>query len=257
MKTIVITGAMGGIGQATVHQFLKQDVNVVAVDLLPVENSNVTSFVSQYPDRFAYFNADCTDESSVENLIKSIVERFSTIDVLFNIAGGSGRRFGDGPVHLVPLEGFKQTLDLNLTGTFLMCKHGVGAMLKQETGGCIINTSSVLGLTGGNELFGTHAYAAAKAAIIGLSRAMAITYAKQHIRVNVIAPGLMQTPMSRRAQNDAAILAYMDEKQPIYAGRNQLGDPKAVAKAAEFLASDEADFITGIVLPVDGGWTAQ
>lgn len=117
--------------------------------------------------------------------------------------------------------------------------------------------SSVLGMVGGNQMFGTHAYAASKGAIISFSRAMATYYAKSNIRVNVIAPGLIETPMSKRAQEDEAILDYMNEKQPIYAGRHKLGNPMAVAVAAVFLADEASDFTTGVVLPIDGGWTAQ
>ena len=128
-------------------------------------------------------------------------------------------------------------------------------MMKQNFG-VIINTASVLGMRGGGPMFATHTYAASKAAIIGFSKAMASYYAKYNIRVNTLAPGLIETPMSLRAQADESILNYMDYKQPIYANVHELGKPKSLVKAVDFLISDEADFITGIVLPVDGGWSS-
>lgn len=256
-RTLIITGALGGIGLASIRLFSTQDLNIVGIDIKPKNDPMVKELTLLYPDQFSYEAVDCTDEDQVRSAIARIIETTGSIDILFNIVGGSGRRFGDGPIHDCTLEGYRKTLDLNLTTQFLMNKYVVMAMLKAQKGGCIINTASVLGMVGGNEMFGTHTYAASKAAIIGLSRSMAVYYAKQHIRVNVIAPGLLDTPMSTRALNDEKILDYMDYKQPIYASKHKLGNPLAVAKAAEFLASSEADFITGTVIPVDGGWTAQ
>lgn len=256
-RTIIITGVLGGIGQASLHMFALQEANIIGIDIKPKSDPLVDQLTRLYSDKFTYFEVDCADEQQVQSTIKQVVDKTGSIDVLFNIVGGSGRRFGDGPIDECTLEGFRKTLDLNLTTQFLLNKYVITEMLLNGKGGCIINTASVLGMVGGNEMFGTHTYAASKAAIIGMSRAMAIYYAKQNIRVNVIAPGLMETPMSLRALNDENILNYMDYKQPIYASKHKLGNPQAVAKAAEFLASPEADFITGIVLPVDGGWTAQ
>ena len=256
-RTLIITGALGGIGLAAIRLFSKQDLNIVGIDIKPKTEPMVNELLTLYPSQFSYEEADCTDENQVESVIRKIASEKGSIDILFNIVGGSGRRFGDGPIHECTLEGYRKTLDLNLTSQFLVNKYTVMEMLKAGNGGCIINTASVLGMVGGNEMFSTHTYAASKAAIIGLSRSMAVYYAKQHIRVNVIAPGLLETPMSTRALNDEKILDYMDYKQPIYASKHRLGNPLAVAKAAEFLASEEADFITGTVIPVDGGWTAQ
>src|ERR671932_2260289 len=126
-------------------------------------------------------------------------------------------------------------------------------MLETQTGGSIINLSSVLGLTG-NPLFATHAYAASKAGIIGLTRAMSVYYAGHGIRCNAIAPGLIETPMSRRAQADPEIAAALPQLQPL---GGTMGQPEDVAGARLHLVSDAARFVTGSVLPVDGGWTAQ
>lgn len=245
MKTIVITGANGGIGQYACAHFHSLGYTVIALDIHFDE--------AEYPyDRMI---VDLTDETQVEATIAAIVAKYDKIDCLYNIAGGSGRKYGDGPIDQCTMEGFQKTMQLNLVTQFLINKHTVRQMLRQNYG-CIINTASALGMRGGGELFATHTYALCKAGIIGLSKAMASQYAKNNIRVNVIAPGLIETPMSLRAQGDEAILAYMEYKQPIYANKHTLGQPKSVVKAAEFLASDDADFVTGIVVPVDGGWTA-
>ncbi|MBN2849409.1 MAG: SDR family oxidoreductase [Erysipelotrichaceae bacterium] len=256
-RVVVITGALGGIGQASINLFLAQGDRVVGIDMKPSNDPLVLSLVSSFPESFRYETVDCTNENEVESALERIEKEFGLIEVLFNIAGGSGRRFGDGPLHSLSMDAYRQTFDLNLTTQIVMNKFMVKRWLESNRGGCIINTASVLGMVGGNEMFSTHAYAASKAAIIGMSRAMAIYYAKRHIRVNVIAPGLIETPMSLRAQSDEDILNYMDYKQPIYASKHKLGNPLSVAKAATFLAAKESDFITGIILPVDGGWTAQ
>jgi NAD(P)-dependent dehydrogenase (short-subunit alcohol dehydrogenase family) len=254
-RIVVITGALGGIGLASVEVFSKEKDIVIGIDI----RSNDDPLVMQTKEKFTtfhYYQADCTSETQVKTTMESIAAQFGTIDVLFNIIGGSGRRFGDGPIHTVSLEAYQKTIELNLTSQFLVSKYAVIQMLKQNHGN-IINTGSVLGMVGGNEMFSTVTYAASKAAIIGMSRSMAMAYAKNNIRVNVISPGLIESNMTQRAQSNEAIFDYIDEKQPIYHGRHKLGNPMSIALAARFLADSDADFVTGINLPVDGGWTAQ
>jgi len=255
-RNVLITGVLGGIGQASLEKFIQVNDYVIGWSLSAEDSPKATKLLDQFKENFEYHSVDCTDEAAVSQAMQQIVDKHKTIDVVFNIVGGSGRRYGDGPVAECTEEGYQKTMDLNVKTQFLVSKYAVQHMLNQGKG-CIINMSSVLGLTGGNTMFGTHAYAAAKGAIISFSRAMATYYAKSNIRVNVIAPGLIETPMSQRAQNDEAILEYMNDKQPIYAGRHKLGDPKAVAVAAVFLADEDSDFTTGVVLPIDGGWTSQ
>jgi NAD(P)-dependent dehydrogenase (short-subunit alcohol dehydrogenase family) len=254
-RIVVITGALGGIGLASVEVFSKEKDIVIGIDI----RSNDDPLVMQTKEKFTtfhYYQADCTSETQVKTTMESIAAQFGTIDVLFNIIGGSGRRFGDGPIHTVSLKAYQKTIELNLTSQFLVSKYAVIQMLKQNHGN-IINTGSVLGMVGGNEMFSTVTYAASKAAIIGMSRSMAMAYAKNNIRVNVISPGLIESNMTQRAQSNEAIFDYIDEKQPIYHGRHKLGNPMSIALAARFLADSDADFVTGINLPVDGGWTAQ
>jgi NAD(P)-dependent dehydrogenase (short-subunit alcohol dehydrogenase family) len=166
------------------------------------------------------------------------------------VAGGSGRRLGDGAVHEISLEGWQATLDMNLTTTFLAVRQAMRHMLDGE-GGAIVVTSSVLAEHPSPDLFATHAYAAAKGAQLTLVRAAAARYAGDGIRINAIAPAVVATPMSRRAQSDETATAYVERKQPLAGGFLQ---PDDIAAAALFLLSDESRTITGQVLAVDGGW---
>ncbi|MDO9591841.1 MAG: SDR family oxidoreductase [Erysipelotrichaceae bacterium] len=241
-RIVVITGALGGIGLASIEVFAKNHDTVIGIDIKSSDDSLVMETKQKY-DSFHYYQADCTLEEQVKATIEKIVADFGKIDVLFNIIGGSGRRFGDGPIHTVSLEAYQKTIELNLTSQFLVSKYAVIQMLKQN-GGNIINTGSVLGMVGGNEMFSTVTYAASKAAIIGMSRSMAMAYAKNNIRVNVISPGLIETNMTQRAQSNEDIFAYIDEKQPIYHGRHKLGNPMSIALAARFLADIDAEFVT-------------
>lgn len=240
-RVAVITGAAGGIGAAAVRRFREEGARVVAVDREPTGADGVLDVP-----------ADVTDSAQVAALFREVEARFGRLDALFNIVGASGRRLGDGPVDACTEEGWDWVLNVNLRSVFLCCKYAV-PLLRRSGGGSIVNTGSVLGLVG-HELFDTHAYAASKGAVVALSRAMAAKYAADRIRVNVLCPGLIRTPMSRRAQEDPRILEALEELQPLTGG---CGEPDDVAAAALYLAGDESRFVTGTILPLDGGWTAR
>jgi len=174
-----------------------------------------------------------------------------SLDALVCAHGISGRRYGDGPVETCTEEAWDAVLDANLRSVFLYCKRAIPP-LRAAGGGAIVTVSSALGLVGGDDDFATHAYAASKAGLIGLTRAMAVTYARDGIRCNVVCPGLVATPMSARAQSDDRIRARLPELQPL---TGDFGHPEDVAGAALYLAT--APFVTGAVLTVDGGWTAR
>jgi NAD(P)-dependent dehydrogenase (short-subunit alcohol dehydrogenase family) len=165
--------------------------------------------------------------------------------------GISGRRLGDGPVDTCTDEAWDAVIETNLTTVFRYCRQTI-PLLRAAGGGAIVTVSSALGLVGGDRDFATHAYAASKAGLIGLTRAMAVAYAPEGIRCNVVCPGLIATPMSRRAQGDPAIRARLPELQPL---TGDFGRPEDVAAAAFYLAT--APFVTGAVHTVDGGWTAR
>lgn len=215
MPTAVVTGSKGGIGSASVRAF--EDAG------------------------FAVHGVDAGDE----------FPQLDRLDALFCAHGISGRSLGDGPVEDCTEQGWDAVLDANLKSVFLYAKHAI-PLLRRSDGGAIVTLSSALGLVGGDDDFATHAYATSKAAVIGLTRAMAVTYAKDGIRCNVVCPGLIATPMSRRAQDDPRIRARLHELQPL---TGDFGRPEDVAAAAVYLAT--APFVTGAVLTVDGGWTAR
>jgi NAD(P)-dependent dehydrogenase (short-subunit alcohol dehydrogenase family) len=187
----------------------------------------------------------------VERLFLEGIGLLGGLDVLYHVAGSSGRSQGDGPLHECTDLGWQATIEANLTSTFLTNRAALRHYLQQREGGVILNMASVLAICPSPRHFDTIAYTASKGGIIALSRLAAARYAADGIRVCVLAPGLMDTPMSARAVHDPAIRAFLATKQPLSGGP---GRPEDCSAAAVFLASDEARLITGIVLPVDGGW---
>jgi NAD(P)-dependent dehydrogenase (short-subunit alcohol dehydrogenase family) len=195
---------------------------------------------------------DAGEESTAGHAIQTCMETFGAFHGLYHVAGGSGRKYGDGPLHELTREGWNKTLDLNLTSLMLSNRAAVNAFLKQQSGGVILNMGSVLGYSPSPKYFSTHAYAAAKAAIIGFSKSIAAYYAKDNIRVNVVAPALVETPMAQRAVNDESIQSFIKTKQLLDGGR--IGIPSDLDGAAVYFMSDQSRFTTGQVLGVDGGW---
>ncbi len=243
-KRCLLVGGTGGIGQASVRRFLEEGALVVRAGLPPLAD--------EPPHQRAWsIAADVTQPDQVESLFDQARELLGGIDVLFHIAGRSGRRDGDGPLHQCSLEGWQATLTANLTSTFLTNQAAVRHFLDRQQPGVILNLASVLALAPAPTHFDTCAYTSAKGGIIALSRLAAARYASHGIRVNVLAPGLIDTPMSQRAVGDPAIGRFLRSKQPLARGAGQAED---VADAAVFLCSDEARLLTGVVLPVDGGW---
>lgn len=205
----------------------------------------------------AWAAADLTDEDDVERATAAAVELFGRIDGAFAVAGGSGRRFGDGPIHELTVEGWERTLALNLRSQALTCRAVVRQMLLQEpnssgTRGSILLMGSVTATDPVPEFFATHAYAAARGATNALMTTMAATYAADRIRVNVVAPSLTDTPMATRASGDARMRAFASRKQPL---AGEMMDPDEVAHAAVYFLSDESRVVTGQLLKVDGGWS--
>jgi NAD(P)-dependent dehydrogenase (short-subunit alcohol dehydrogenase family) len=251
-KVALIAGAGNGIGRAVALRFAGEGARVVAVSRTAERLNDTVAQITSAGGQAVAVAGDLTVSMDVQRAISVAAGTYGALHIMFNGGGGSGRQYGDGPAAECTEEGWDATLNMNLRSVFLLCKYGIPA-LQTAGGGSIVNLSSVLGLLA-DPLFDAHAYAAAKAGIIGLTRAISVYYAPQNIRCNALCPGLIATDMSRRAQDSAGIVAAMREKQPL-GGR--LGTPQEVADAALFLASDESRFITGIALPVDAGWSAQ
>ncbi len=252
-RVAFVTGAGSGIGRAVALSYLREGARVVAVGRTLGKLEATAELAGDLAAEIELVQAQLDRAEEVEGAVEATLRRFGRLEVMFNGAGGSGRRYGDGPAHECSEEGWDWVMTNNLKSIFLCCKYGINAMLDAGIRGSVINLSSVLGMTG-NPLFATHAYAASKAGIIGFTRAMAVYYAPQGIRCNVIAPGLIETSMSERAGADPVVAAALPSLQPL---GGTMGKPQDVAGAAVYLASDVAAFLTGIVLPVDGGWTAQ
>jgi NAD(P)-dependent dehydrogenase (short-subunit alcohol dehydrogenase family) len=255
-RACLVTGSTG-IGAAVATQLAAEGASVFVVSLHLEHAQALADSITRAGGRAGWAAADLTDEAEATAAVASAAAAFGRIDGLFSVAGGSGRRYGDGPVDRLTAGAFDETIALNLRSQALVCAAVVRQMLGQTpnasgTRGSILLVSSVLASHPVPELFGTHAYAAAKGGILGLATAMAAAYAVKGIRVNVIAPALVTTPMAERAASDSATVAFARRKQPLVGG---FLDPIDVAHGAVYLLSDEARGVTAQVLAIDGGWS--
>ncbi len=247
-KNIVVIGGSSGLGLSAVKAFLNAGANVVAMGYDDESMANIID-----GENLIGLAADAREEQSAAIAINKCIDTFGGFNGLYHVAGGSGRKFGDGPLHELTLDGWNKTLELNLTSLMLSNRAAVKSFLELKKPGSILNLGSVLGHSPAPEYFTTHAYAAAKAAIIGFTKSIAAYYAVDDIRVNVIAPGLVETPMAKRAAGNDAIMKYIVTKQPLQGGR--IGKPSDLDGAACYFMSDQSMFATGQVLNVDGGWS--
>jgi NAD(P)-dependent dehydrogenase (short-subunit alcohol dehydrogenase family) len=244
----IITGGASGIGRASVLAFLREGARVVSGDLNEASLAETAALASVqgHANRLASLRVDVSAEQDVAALVGHAVERFGGLDCIFNNAGVGG---AFGPIGQTTAEEWDFTFAVLVRGVFLGVKHASNRMKAQGRGGSIINTASIAGMGGGA---GPHAYSAAKAAVAHLSRAVSAELAAHRIRVNAIAPGMIKTPLAAGRREDAWA-RLVQEKQPW----PEPGMPQHIADAALFLASEDSRFITGQVLVVDGGLTAQ
>jgi NAD(P)-dependent dehydrogenase (short-subunit alcohol dehydrogenase family) len=250
-KKIVIVGGTAGIGLAAAKAFQANGAKLVLVgrndeSLLAVKSILASSTTIAV-------GGDATLKSTAIDAIETCVNSFGGFDGLYHVAGGSGRKMGDGPLHELSLEGWNKTLELNLTSLMLSNQAAVNKFLELKQGGCVLNMGSVLGFSPSPKHFSTHAYAAAKSAVIGFSKSIAAFYAKDNIRINVIAPSLVETPMAQRAASDPEISSFIKAKQPLDGGR--IGQPEDLTGLAVYFMSDLSKFTTGQLIAVDGGWS--
>ncbi|WP_266363853.1 SDR family NAD(P)-dependent oxidoreductase [Tellurirhabdus rosea] len=251
-KRLVIVGGTTGLGLSAARAFIGQGARVVVVGRDP---ESCLAAEQSFDGSGLALCADAVHPDTAAEAIRLCRETFGGFDGLYHVAGGSGRRFGDGPLHDLTPEGWTYTLNLNLTSLMLSNQAAVRAFREQQTGGTILNMGSVLGFRPSPGHFSTHAYAAAKAAIIGFTKSVAAYYADNNIRVNVLAPALVETPMAQRAATDEVIMAFIRTKQPLDGGR--IGQPADLDGAAIYFMSDYSRFTTGQVLAIDGGWSVS
>jgi NAD(P)-dependent dehydrogenase (short-subunit alcohol dehydrogenase family) len=246
-KVAIITGGASGMGRATALRFLDEGARVVIADLNETTGKETLDLAARAgrADRIRFVRADVAEEPDVASLVESTVLEFSRLDCVFNNAGLGG---AFGPITEIRVEDWDFTFSVLTRGVFLGVKHGARVMKEQGEGGSIINTASVAGLSGGA---GPTAYSAAKAAVINLTRSAAVELAEHRIRVNVICPGGILTPLVHRG-NPEATLERLRSLQPW----PEAGQGEHIAGAALYLASDDARFVTGEALVVDGGLTA-
>lgn len=252
-KVLVIIGGTTGLGLSAARAFLAAGARGMVVT--GRDRANAAAALDTLGERAVIHSGDAADPAHAPSAIALARERFGNFDALYHVAGGSGRRLGDGPLHEVTDDGLRATLELNLHSVVLSNRAAVRQFAAQGRGGAILNMGSVLGWSPSPAFFATHVYAAAKAAIAGFTKSIAACYAPQNIRANVLAPALVETPMAQRAAADERILSFIATKQPLDGGR--IGRPDDCDAAAVFLLSDAARFVTGQILAVDGGWSVS
>ena len=246
----IIMGGTTGMGLVAALALQKRGSKVLVVGRNP---KNCKKAKEQLNEDCLVLIGDATNPDTIEKAISMAHENFQGITGLFHVAGGSGRRFGDGPLDEITLEGWNKTMELNLTSLMLSNRAMVNYFIQNNSSGTILNMGSVLGYSPSPKYFVTHAYSAAKSAIIGFSKSIAAYYASQNIRVNVIAPSLFETPMAQRAIEDDEIQAFLKTKQPLDGGRP--GKSEDIINAVLLFLAPSSKFITGQVLAVDGGWS--
>jgi NAD(P)-dependent dehydrogenase (short-subunit alcohol dehydrogenase family) len=239
-KVAVITGAGSGMAKASTRIFVREGAKVVAADISGAEKDTA----AEIGEGVLPFHCDVTSEADVEAAIQAALDEFGRVDVVLNVAGIGGPQ----PIHELTMDDFDKTMDVNLRGVLLGMKYGIRAML-ESGGGAIVNWSSVGGLNAST--FGTATYSASKAGVIAVTKAAAVEYGARGIRVNALCPGFILTEiMGARGREH---FPEMFEK----AALGRAGEPPEVAEVAAFLASDRASFVTGAIIPVDGGWSAK
>jgi NAD(P)-dependent dehydrogenase (short-subunit alcohol dehydrogenase family) len=245
-KVLFVTGGASGLGAATARRFADEGARVAIAD---INEEAAREYAGSLPDAVA-LAVDTADPASVARAIQSAVAHYGRIDVIFNNAGIEGEQTA---LHEMTVDNWQRVTSINGDGVFYVLKHGIEAML-ETGGGAVINTSSTAGLTAQDNI---SPYTFTKAGIVGLTRSAAVEYAARGIRVNAIAPTVVMTPLVRRFIDSAADPAEMLQRMESFNPMPGIVQPEDVAALVAFLASDDARWITGVTIPIDGGYCAR
>ncbi len=243
-KVAVVTGGASGIGEATVREMAAAGASVVIADLDNLKGGALAADLRANGQTCNYHPVNVSREADVQVLVEETLAEYGRLDIMVANAGVNA----PSPTVSLSLQAWHENLAVNLDGVFLSAKHAIRHM-RQHGGGAVVITGSVLGHVGASG--GVLPYAAAKAAVVNMARALACEYAAEHIRVNTVSPGYVMTPLLENLDSQA--IERLVSLHPM----GRLGKPSEVAKAIVFLASDDASFITGTSLLVDGGYTAR
>jgi NAD(P)-dependent dehydrogenase (short-subunit alcohol dehydrogenase family) len=245
-KVGLVTGGTSGIGRETAVLFARAGVKVAVAGRREQEGEKIVDLIQAAGGEGLFVKTDISKASQVEALIQKVVESFGRLDLAFNNAGVEGVW---APLTQQTEEDFDRTIDVNLKGVWLCLKYEIQQMLKQGSGGAIVNMASVMGLVGSA---GSSAYSASKHGVIGLTQSAALENAKRKIRVNAVCPGFVETPMTDRTLRVSTVHKYVVSCHPI----GRLGNPTEIAEAVVWMCSDRASFMTGQSLVLDGGFLA-
>lgn len=245
-KVALVTGASSGIGKATAHAFARNGYATVFADRDQAAGEKALAELEPGCEECMFVRCDVAVEEDVRQLVNRTVDKFGRLDAAFNNAGIEGMQAATADS---TSENFDRVIAVNLRGVWLCMREEIRQMLQQDSGGAIVNCSSVAGLIG---LPNIPAYVASKHGVIGLTRTAALEYAKSAIRVNAVCPGAIQTPMlDRYMEGSKKGREMMEATEPM----GRIGRPEEIAGAVQWLCSDGASFTTGQALAVDGGWT--
>jgi NAD(P)-dependent dehydrogenase (short-subunit alcohol dehydrogenase family) len=245
-KVGLVTGGTSGIGRETAVLFAKAGVKIVVAGRREAEGNETLEMIRAAGGDGLFVKTDVSKASEVEALVHKAVEKFGHLDIAFNNAGIEGAWV---PIVRQAEEDFDRTIAINLKGVWLCLKYEIRQMLKQGTGGAIVNMASVMGLVGSA---GISAYSASKHGVIGLTKTAALENAKKGIRINAVCPGFVETPMSDRTLRLPMVHRYILSCHPV----GRLGTPREVAEAVVWMCSNRASFMTGQSLALDGGFLA-
>jgi NAD(P)-dependent dehydrogenase (short-subunit alcohol dehydrogenase family) len=247
-KVALITGAARGIGRAEAKLFAEEGATVVISDIEERECQNTVAGISANGGQASYFVAEISEATRVKELFDFVLDTYGKLNILVNNAGVFFRNQGDGPIVDAEETIWDKTMTVNLKSVFLCCKQAIPLMIKAG-GGSIVTTASTAAVRGSRAV----AYGSSKGGIVALTKSIAVCYAKDNVRANVICPAFVDTEMTRGAFGTQAVaMAELTSRVPL----GRLADPVEIAYPALFLASDESSFMTGSVLVVDGGATA-